>query len=330
MEEKSNNNKKPKSASTKAKSNNKKPLKVLESTDRTKQLSDLAESFNSGLQTFRTSISVLDEDLELLNIKDDVTIEDDERINELLDSSYRFLDNITSLTNEIYYFVVKDHNEEALTLYGDYLDAKNDLSKIKEKATDMLSKKWRENVYRQQKTTSDLLEEIKSQNNETSELKKDIVVLKNENDELYKNLSASQKSIADSSNRFITIVALLVSLLAIIFGNIIQFTKTDLSWQSVVIVNASILLSSCVIFTIIENIHLISLKGFQKKDAESHIQRSFNVVMFSIILIVSAVLVCSILSLNVVANSNASPSEESSSIIESVSVLFTGGFGLFF
>lgn len=296
------------------KSNNKKSSVDAQPLNEAKQLSDLAERFNNGLQSLRNSISALENGLELLGARDDITIEDDERINELLDSSYRYLDDVTGLTDNIYYFVITERNEKALSLYNEYLDVRNDLTKIKEKASDLLSKKWRENVYKQQRITNDLLEELRSQNNETSSLRNDVLILKNENDELYKNLSASQRNIADSSNRFITIVALLVSLLAIIFGNIIQFTKTDLSWQSVIIVNASILLSSCIIFTIIENVHLISLKGFQSNDAENRIQLSFNIIMFVIVLILSAVLVCSVFSLSNYASTNISSSEESSSI----------------
>ena len=314
MEEKNKSKKKTDKDLEKAKEEVEEP--VLKESGAKINLASIRRSFSKRLTALKKCNSDLSAYLELLKAQEEIETEDDKRISALLDASYDALSELTKELNKLNEFVTEegdsDATDAAIKLFDKYFDEKSNLSGLKESANELLSHKWREKIVKRYDATSELFEEVRQQNKLNDELRGDI-------DKLYKNLSDSQKTIAESSNKFITIVALLVSLLAIIFGNIIQFTKVDLSWQSVVIVNASILLSTCVVFTIVENVHLLSMRGFQTKNAKegynNHVQLYFNVVMIIVIVLLVIVLSASVISLS--GQSAEINNETSSSLLTS-------------
>lgn len=261
--------------------------------DKSKTTDDIKKSFYDELSKYKNKKADLEKSFSSLNSKETITVFDDENINSLIDSCYSSISILSELCNELF-----DIDSDAfLKLYNELLLERNELSTLKDSITRVTAHKWREELEKQIERNQELQNNIQHYNEDNSQMAASIQDLKDKVDDTLRRAESSQKAVEESSSKFITIVALLVSLLAIIFGNLSQFISSKITWQSIVIVNSSILLSTCLIIAIIENIHLFSLKLLFAKDNVNKISRHqiiFNVFIGAAILVVASILIVAI------------------------------------
>lgn len=254
------------------------------------KIEELKKSFDERMRYLEDKKQILSETLNSFKDKEEILLSDDELINSLIDECYLVLSELANMLNEIY----SVDAELFLDYYGRLNSERANVSNLKDTAILFMSHKWREEITKQIQKNRELQNNIEQVAKTNSDLSSTIEAIKKESEETVQKAISSQKAVEESSNRFITIVALLVSLVAIIFGNISQFISTSISWNSVVIINSSILLSTALIFLIIENNHLFSLKilsSDQSLKSIKHHQIAFNIflLLFSFAIIAAMI-----------------------------------------
>lgn len=255
-----------------------------------KKIEELKKTFDERMHSLEDKKQILSETLNSFKDKEEVLLSDDELINSLIDECYLMLSELTNILNEIY-------SVDAglfLDYYGRLNSERTKVSTLKDTSILFMSHKWREEITKQIQNNRELQNNIEQVVKTNEDLSSTIEAVKKESEETVQKAISSQKAVEESSNRFITIVALLVSLVAIIFGNISQFISSSISWNSVIIINSSILLSTALIFLIIENNHLFSLKVLlnnQNIKVIKHHQVTFNIflLLFSFAIIAAMI-----------------------------------------
>lgn len=227
---------------------------------------------------------------------------------------------------------INNHWDQIFTKHQDIINAhiseKNSLSLLKYTVDSCLSHKWRERLAKQANETKEILESIKSYDDKNEQMGQSLSSLIDENKKMKSDLEASQKIAENTTNRFMTIFALLVSLMAIIFSNIVKFSNSVITWESVVILNTSILIATCVVYMIIENVHLAPLRVFSDEPACKKISRhqiTFNVVLsfilFVLVTILVVALICSNMNQTTIDSKPTGPLDTSSSPLSSSEAL---------
>lgn len=253
--------------------------------------------FEQALLALRKKKEELSCAFETLKSKGAISMEDDESLNMLVDHCYSSLSEATVLVNRIF----ETDKEAFLESYTVLTQERNEISSIKDSVNLYVSHKWREEIVRQIELNNAVKEEVRSFSDKNEELARTVQALKEEGESTLEKAISSQKAVEESSNRYIAIAALLVSLLAIIFANISEFLSTATTWQSVVILNSSVLLAACVIFAIIENGHLFTLKILgTRADCRKIFKHQivFNVFIGSLVILIAGVLIFAIWAIN--------------------------------
>lgn len=147
--------------------------------------------------------------------------------------------------------------------------------------------------------------EIAHYNDENERIARNVDELSKKGASALRKAEDSRRAVEESSNRYMAIIALLVSLLAIIFANISEFLSAKITWESAVILNSSVLLAACIIFSIIENGHLFSLKVLGNEHEKHMItvhQVVFNILIVILSLLLISAMICGVYFSNIAGN----------------------------
>lgn len=227
---------------------------------------------------------------------ENINLEIDNKISDLLDRCSEILKKEDKELNSN--IDVNDPNW--LKCYNSYSSLYKKFDSYRKSIDDALSHAWRSMLFEQTELNKKREEALNNSIMQINKLRDELVTVNSENEKLKKDLDITKSTLNSTSDRFITIVTLLVTLIAIIFGNIVQFVGDEncLCWNSVVILNSSILLSSLVIFDIIENIQLFSVSLVSNEDVKKQIKnqrKTLNILsIISICLLLSAIIVAAV------------------------------------
>ena len=252
---------------------------------------DSFENFTNDASIVEQSINELDDDLvRLRNISyEEISIDIDKEINGKLDECF---EKITKLSSSIDKESYKNDYIQCL-LKINFL--KDNLSTKKESINSVLTFLWRQKINSEIEKINALHEENNQFIAKNNDLRDQLVGVQNNSKDMLAKINDTQHNINDSFNKYITIIALLVSLIAIIFGNVCSFISTSTTWQTVAILNCSLLLASCIIFTIVENIFILTSRISASEDASKKMkchQIILNVTIGIICLALIAAIVC--------------------------------------